>query len=261
LKGQGHYGSVTPNEAMDLYTQLRSVEINTEKLAAIAATLANGGTCPTNGKKCLDEDVVKSILSVTYACGMKQHSGPWNFEIGLPATYSISGGLLVIAPNVMGLAIYSPRVNNQSICARGYQFCHRLASKYRLSIFDQLVYGNTDNFVLPESEAIVEGKEKQQQTFRLLLACSKGEMQDVASLLDAGAGINSCDYDKRTPLHLACSEGHAKVIEFLLEKGAQLDAKDRWNNSPINDAVSHGHKSMLEELANKFPDINHFLKN
>jgi len=68
LKGAGHYGStVRPNEPMDLYTQLRSIEVNTEKLAIIAATLANGGICPTNGKKCLDEDVVKSCFSVTYA--------------------------------------------------------------------------------------------------------------------------------------------------------------------------------------------------
>jgi len=194
---------------------------------------------------------------------MKQNSGTWNFEVGLPAIYSISGALLVVAPNVMGLAIYSPRVNNLGICSRGYDFCRRLAAKYRLSIFDQLVYGGYDSFVLPkasEADAVLEGKEKQQQTFRLLLACSKGDITEVENLLAAGAAINSYDYDKRTPLHLACSEGHSQVIEYLLEKGASLDNRDRYENTPIHDAINHKYLSMLEALAPKFSELQRKLQ-
>ena len=38
-------------QTLDLYFQTCSMEINTESLAVMGATLANGGVCPTTGEK------------------------------------------------------------------------------------------------------------------------------------------------------------------------------------------------------------------
>ena len=37
--------------SMDLYFQSCAIEVNTETLAVMGATLANGGICPTTGEK------------------------------------------------------------------------------------------------------------------------------------------------------------------------------------------------------------------
>ena len=37
--------------SMDMYFQSCSIEVNTETLAVMGATLANGGICPTTGEK------------------------------------------------------------------------------------------------------------------------------------------------------------------------------------------------------------------
>jgi ankyrin repeat protein len=45
----------------------------------------------------------------------------------------------------------------------------------------------------------------------LIYAASKGDLEKVKTLVQAGATINAGDYDHRTPLHLAASEGHTDV--------------------------------------------------
>ena len=46
------------------------------------------------------------------AAGMNDWSGQWAYRVGLPAKSGISGGLMIVVPNVMGIAIYSPLIDN-----------------------------------------------------------------------------------------------------------------------------------------------------
>ncbi len=54
--------------------------------------------------------------------------------------------------------------------------------------------------------------------------------------LIARIDVNTCDYDKRTPLHLAASEGHVDIVKLLLEYDAKI-VKDRWGNTPLTEIV------------------------
>ena len=38
------------DQVLDTYTQMCNISVNTDSLATMAATLANGGICPTTGK-------------------------------------------------------------------------------------------------------------------------------------------------------------------------------------------------------------------
>jgi len=77
----------------------------------MAATLANGGICPITGEANLSNEAVKSTLSCMLAAGMNDYSGQWAYRVGLPGKSGISGGIMVIVPNVMGIAAYSPPID------------------------------------------------------------------------------------------------------------------------------------------------------
>ena len=52
------------HETLDLYFQSCSIEINTEILSIVAATLANGGINPFTGKVIFSPETVKNVLSI-----------------------------------------------------------------------------------------------------------------------------------------------------------------------------------------------------
>src|SRR6266700_3390001 len=66
-----NFGVVTddPEAVVDLYFRQCSISVDCRDLAAIAATLANGGVNPLTGARAVREDVVRSVLSVMTTCG------------------------------------------------------------------------------------------------------------------------------------------------------------------------------------------------
>merc|ERR1719215_2366208 len=104
------------------------MEVNTESLAVMGATLANGGLCPINNDKVLRPDIVRDVLSLMYSCGMYNYSGQFAFQVGLPAKSGVSGGIMLVIPNLMGIALYSPPLDSLGNSVRGIQFCQELVS-------------------------------------------------------------------------------------------------------------------------------------
>ncbi len=104
------YGHITgdPLEATDIYTRQCSVGVNATDLAAMAATLANGGTNPVTGKKVIDADRVPPILAVMATAGLYDDSGKWLYATGLPAKSGVGGGILAVSPGKFGIAVISP---------------------------------------------------------------------------------------------------------------------------------------------------------
>jgi hypothetical protein len=74
----------------------------------------------------------------------------------------------------------------------------------------------------------------------LILAASRGDVDEVEALLSNGAEASTADYDRRTPLHLSCSEGHPAVVKLLIGAAADVAAEDRWHARPIDDARHKG---------------------
>ncbi len=96
----------------------------------IAATLANGGVCPTTGRRVLKPEAVQHVCSLMYSCGMYNYSGKFAFSVGLPAKSGGSGVLMLVVPNVMGVALWSPPLDQLGNSVRGVQFCKELVNLY-----------------------------------------------------------------------------------------------------------------------------------
>jgi glutaminase len=231
-------------ETLEFYFQCCSIEVSTEALAATAATLANAGICPTTGRQVLKPDTVKHVLSLMYSCGMYDFSGEFAFSIGLPAKSGVGGGLMIVIPNLMGIAVWSPRLDQHGNSVRGLDFCKELVKNFNFHNYDSLING-----VSPKKDPRLQKNESHiNNVIKLCWAASLDDISEVQLLIARGVNINSADYDGRTALHLAASEGHARIVDFLLLKGAALHSTDRWGNTPYDDALKNKHDAVLKVM-------------
>jgi glutaminase len=124
------------DEALDLYFQQCAVMVNCHDLALMAATLANKGVNPTTNKQAIQSSYVKDILSVMYTCGMYNFAGEWAYKVGIPAKSGISGGIIAVVPNKMGIAVFSPRLDARGNSVRGVKVCEELSQHLGLHLFE-----------------------------------------------------------------------------------------------------------------------------
>jgi glutaminase len=123
-------------EALDLYFQQCAVMVDCHDLAIMAATLANKGINPITKERALDSSYIKDILSVMYTCGMYNFAGEWAYKIGIPAKSGVSGGILAVVPNKMGIAVFSPPLDERGNSVRGVKVCEELSQKFGLHLFE-----------------------------------------------------------------------------------------------------------------------------
>ncbi|MCG8421023.1 MAG: glutaminase A [Proteobacteria bacterium] len=230
-------------ETLEFYFQSCAIQVNAEMMSVLAATLANGGVCPTNGERILKTKTVQHCLSMMYSCGMTESSGEFAFTIGLPAKSGVGGVLLVVVPNVMGLCIWSPRLDAHGNSVRGIDFCTRLVETYNFHNYDNLtgLSAKTDprlGRIQAEAKRVGE----------LIWAASKGDQSAIHRLVVAGTDVKSADYDLRTPLHLAAAEGREQVVAYFIDRGIDLSPRDRWASTPLDDAYRHGHDGVAKLL-------------
>jgi glutaminase len=233
--------------ALEFYFQCCSMEMTAESMSMVAATLANGGVCPTTGKRVLQPGTVQKCLSLMYSCGMYDYSGAWAFHVGLPAKSGVSGAIMVVVPNVLGLCVWSPRLDPQGNSVRGIEFCKELVATFAFHNYDSL--SASQDKVDPRRRA---GEEQRDLVGDLCWAASEGDLGALRRIAARGASLCVADYDGRTPAHLAASEGHLHVLEFLADQGVELDPRDRWGNSPLDDARRERHADVERFLSERF---------
>lgn len=229
-------------ESLDFYFQCCSIELDSEMHASLAASLANSGECPTTGDKIFKAETVKCCLSLMSSCGMYDYSGEFAFKTGLPAKSGVSGIVILVVPNVLGIAIYSPRLDNIGNSVRGIAFSERLLEIFNFHNYDSLIYD-----CKKIDPRLGKYERKLDSVISLIWAASKGDLREIKKLLARGLNVNTADYDGRTALHLAAADGHKDIVNYLIGQGAK-SLKDRWGQLPIDEAKSKNHECIIKIL-------------
>lgn len=121
--------------SLDVYFKQCSILANTIDLSMMAATLANQGLNPLTKVTALKPDYVGDLLSLMFTCGMYDSSGEWAYSVGIPAKSGVSGGILGVIPGKMGIAVYSPLIDEKGHSVRGVKVFQELSQRLNLSIF------------------------------------------------------------------------------------------------------------------------------
>jgi len=65
---------------------------------------------------------VYTIFSLNYCKTVRESDQLLAFQVGLPAKSAVSGGLVLVIPNVMGIGLWSPPLDPLGNSCRGVQF-------------------------------------------------------------------------------------------------------------------------------------------
>ncbi|XP_051979894.1 glutaminase kidney isoform, mitochondrial-like isoform X1 [Xyrauchen texanus] len=231
-------------DALDFYFQLCSIEVTCESGSVMAATLANGGICPITGMRVLSAEAVRNTLSMMHSCGMYDYSGQFAFHVGLPAKSGVSGAVLLVVPNVMGVMCWSPPLDKVGNSVRGISFCQEL-----VSLFNFHNYDNLRHFVKKQDPRRQFGDDRNKSVVNLMFAAHSGDVSALRRFALSSMNMELKDYDSRTPLHVAAAEGHMDVVVFLTQVcSVNPFVKDRWGNIPRDDAMQFGHTEVVKIL-------------
>ncbi|MBU6452279.1 MAG: glutaminase A [Cyanobacteria bacterium REEB67] len=231
-------------EVLEFYFQCCSIEVTTQAMSIIAATLANGGNCPLTGAQVFRPDHVKNCLSLMSSCGMYDFSGEFAFRVGIPAKSGVSGAIMLVVPNVLGMAVWSPRLDELGNSVRGVDVCLELVSRFKFHTFDSML-GLRDDRSDPRRNIY---DSRLGGTIAFCCAASEGDVGEMRRLVARGLDPGACDYDRRTALHLAASEGKVASLRYLLELGVEVNPMDRWGNTPLDDAERQNHLDIISVL-------------
>ncbi len=124
-----------PQAAVDLYVRQCSIRVTSDDLAVIGSTFANGGVNPRTGRRMIEGDVVRRVLSVMTTCGMYDGAGDWVTTVGLPAKSGVGGGILAVLPGQLGIGVFSPRLDDHGNSVRGVRACRLLSDDLGLHMF------------------------------------------------------------------------------------------------------------------------------
>lgn len=123
-----------PEPALDLYFRQCSVLLDCRDLALAAATLANGGVNPVTGQRAVAAEHLRAILSVMTTCGVYDFTGEWVYRVGMPAKSGVGGGIMAVLPGQLGIAVYSPALDERGNSVRGVKVFEALSAELGLHV-------------------------------------------------------------------------------------------------------------------------------
>lgn len=125
-----------PMMSLDLYTRQCSLGVTCRQLSAMAATIANEGVNPLTGERAFPEGISSKIVSMMASVGFYQYTGDWMFSSGLPAKTGVGGGIVGVLPGLLGIAAFSPRLDEAGNSVRAQASIKQFMQTLGLGIFN-----------------------------------------------------------------------------------------------------------------------------
>ena len=112
--------------------------------------------------KVFETHTVRNCLSLMFSCGMYDYSGgkasttnepihpfiafaeymhthtEFAYSVGLPAKSGVAGCVYAVIPNLLGICIWSPRLDQQGNSHRAVRFFEKLTERYAFHVFDEV---------------------------------------------------------------------------------------------------------------------------
>ena len=124
-----------PEEVLDFYFQMCSIEMTCQELTRTAMFLANDEFRSPQGEQILDIKQAIRINAIMQTCGFYDESGDFSFRVGLPGKSGVGGGILALHPNKYCIAVWSPKLNAKGNSSRGIKFLELFTNRTSSSIF------------------------------------------------------------------------------------------------------------------------------
>jgi len=190
-----------------------------------------------------------------HSCGMYNYSGGFAFRIGLPGKAGISGVILLVIPNVMGLCLWSPAIDAMGISVRGLQFLEQLVQKLDFHHYKRHRHLAEKPIPTNQPRSSRTSMTYGRHAVKLLFAAANNDLTGLQGMALDGYDMSAKDYDSRTALHLAACEGHLDCVRFVLEKcSVDPSPKDRWGQTPLDEARNFGHDVVVQYLEQRLSD-------
>ena len=131
------YGNIenSPEEVLDLYFTICSIEMSCQELSRASLFLANNGRTLATQEQILNSSQTKRINAIMQTCGFYDESGEFSFKVGLPGKSGVGGGIIAIHPSKYSIAVWSPKLNAKGNSYRGMKFLEQLTTQLQSSIF------------------------------------------------------------------------------------------------------------------------------
>lgn len=124
-----------PIQATDVYTKQCSLNVTAKDLAAMGATLANGGVNPLTKERVIDPIHCQHVLAVMVTAGLYETSGDWLYETGLPGKSGVGGGMMTVSPGKGGLGTFAPLLDGSGNSVKGQAVAKLLSERLGLNLF------------------------------------------------------------------------------------------------------------------------------
>jgi len=120
---------------LSLFLQINNIAATTKSLSIMASILANNGVSPLTKNKLIKDP--NNLISLISQVGLNGTNSDWRDNIGYPAITSSTGSMFVVIPGCMGLAIYSPLIDETNISVKAVNFCKLI--KYHFGDFSNFI--------------------------------------------------------------------------------------------------------------------------
>lgn len=124
-----------PDDVLDFYFYMCSLEMSCRQLSALFLYLANNGCSIQSDQPVLSEGQSKRINALMQTCGFYDESGEFAFKVGLPGKSGVGGGIVAVHPDRYAIAVWSPRLNEKGNSFKGMKFLEAFTTQSKLSIF------------------------------------------------------------------------------------------------------------------------------